>query len=78
MAATNHKRDDNPLFDKPLIAFPAHWAPLLMALYDGNSFPSTTVAACSSRFMARGIAPLARKRAIKLSTFRLMIRACHR
>jgi len=35
----NRKRDDNPAFDKPLIAFPAHWAPLQMCLYDGTQFP---------------------------------------
>jgi glucose/arabinose dehydrogenase/mono/diheme cytochrome c family protein len=35
----NRKRDDNPGFDKPLIAFPAHWAPLQMCLYDGTQFP---------------------------------------
>ena len=36
----NRKRDDNPVFDKPLIAFPAHWAPLQMCLYDGTQFPA--------------------------------------
>ena len=35
----NRKRDDNPAFDKPLIAFPAHWAPLQMCLYNGTQFP---------------------------------------
>jgi glucose/arabinose dehydrogenase len=35
----NRKRADNPAFDKPLIAFPAHWAPLQMCLYDGAQFP---------------------------------------
>lgn len=35
----NHKRDNNPAFDKPLIAFPAHWAPLQLCLYDGTQFP---------------------------------------
>jgi glucose/arabinose dehydrogenase/mono/diheme cytochrome c family protein len=35
----NRKRDDNPAFDKPLIAFPGHWAPLQMCLYDGMQFP---------------------------------------
>jgi glucose/arabinose dehydrogenase len=35
----NHKRSDNPAFDKPAIAFPAHWAPLQMCLYDGTQFP---------------------------------------
>ena len=35
----NHRRADNPEFDKPLIAFPAHWAPLQMCLYEGNQFP---------------------------------------
>ena len=33
------KRADNAEFDKPLIAFPAHWAPLQMCLYDGTQFP---------------------------------------
>jgi mono/diheme cytochrome c family protein len=35
----NRKRDDDPSFDKPLIAFPAHWAPLQMCLYTGAQFP---------------------------------------
>jgi mono/diheme cytochrome c family protein len=35
----NHKRSDNTDFDKPLIAFPAHWAPLQMCLYEGTQFP---------------------------------------
>lgn len=35
----NRKRSDDPNFDKPLIAFPAHWAPLQMCLYDGTQFP---------------------------------------
>lgn len=36
----NHKRDTNADFDKPLIAFPAHWAPLQMCLYTGTQFPA--------------------------------------
>ena len=36
----NRKRSDNPAYDKPLIAFPAHWAPLQMCLYDGTQFPA--------------------------------------
>ncbi len=35
----NRKRDDNPLYDKPVIAFPAHWAFLQMACYTGTQFP---------------------------------------
>ena len=35
----NRKRDDNPLFDKPVVAFPAHWAPLQMSYYGGTQFP---------------------------------------
>jgi len=35
----NRKRADDPAFDPPLIAFPAHWAPLQMCLYDGTQFP---------------------------------------
>ncbi len=35
----NRKRDDNPAYDKPIIAFPAHWAPLQMVLYTGTQFP---------------------------------------
>jgi glucose/arabinose dehydrogenase len=38
-AGDNRKVADNPEFDKPLIAFPAHWAPLQMCLYDGTQFP---------------------------------------
>lgn len=36
----NRQRDDNPLYARPLIAFPAHWAPLQMCLYDGAQFPA--------------------------------------
>jgi glucose/arabinose dehydrogenase/cytochrome c5 len=36
----NRRREPNPAYDKPLIAFPAHWAPLQMALYDKAQFPS--------------------------------------
>jgi glucose/arabinose dehydrogenase/mono/diheme cytochrome c family protein len=36
----NRTRDDNPAFDKPMIAFPAHWAPLQMCLYTGTQFPA--------------------------------------
>lgn len=35
----NVRRDDNPLFAHPVIAFPAHWAPMQMAHYDGSLFP---------------------------------------
>jgi mono/diheme cytochrome c family protein len=35
----NRKRDDRSEFDKPLIGFPAHWAPLQMCLYTGTQFP---------------------------------------
>ena len=35
----NRKHDDNPSFDKPIIGFPGHWAPLQMCLYDGAQFP---------------------------------------
>ncbi len=35
----NRKRVDPDPYDKPLIAFPAHWAPIQMALYDGGQFP---------------------------------------
>jgi glucose/arabinose dehydrogenase/cytochrome c5 len=35
----NRKRDTNSIFDKPVIAFPAHWAPLQMCRYDGTQFP---------------------------------------
>jgi glucose/arabinose dehydrogenase/mono/diheme cytochrome c family protein len=35
----NRKRDDNPAFDKPVVAFPAHWAPLQMAYYGASQFP---------------------------------------
>jgi glucose/arabinose dehydrogenase/cytochrome c5 len=37
----NRKRDDNPAYDKPLIAFPAHWAPLQMCVYTGTQFPAS-------------------------------------
>ena len=35
----NRKRDENPAYDKPVIAFPAHWAPLQLAVYGGTQFP---------------------------------------
>jgi mono/diheme cytochrome c family protein len=35
----NRKRDDNPAYDKPVVAFPAHWAPIQMSYYDGAQFP---------------------------------------
>jgi glucose/arabinose dehydrogenase len=35
----NRKRDDNPAFAKPVVAFPAHWAPIQMSYYDGTQFP---------------------------------------
>lgn len=35
----NRKRGTNTAFDQPLIAFPAHWAPLQMCFYDGAQFP---------------------------------------
>lgn len=34
------KRETNPAFATPLIAFPAHWAPLQMCLYEGTQFPA--------------------------------------
>ena len=33
------KRDNNPAWDKPLIAFPGHWAPLQLTVYGGTQFP---------------------------------------
>ena len=36
----NRKRDDNPLYDKPVVAFPGHWAPLQMVNYQGAQFPA--------------------------------------
>ena len=35
----NHQPDTNSIYDKPVIAFPAHWAPLQMARYTGTQFP---------------------------------------
>jgi glucose/arabinose dehydrogenase/mono/diheme cytochrome c family protein len=35
----NRKRDANPAYDPPLIAFPGHWAPLQMTVYTGTQFP---------------------------------------
>lgn len=35
----NRKRDDNPAFARPVVAFPAHWAPIQMCYYDGTQFP---------------------------------------
>ena len=33
------KRDESGKYDEPLIAFPAHWAPLQMTIYGGTQFP---------------------------------------
>lgn len=35
----NAKRVDPDPYDKPLVAFPAHWAPIQMAIYTGSQFP---------------------------------------
>jgi glucose/arabinose dehydrogenase/mono/diheme cytochrome c family protein len=35
----NRKHEDNPAYDKPIIGFPGHWAPLQMCLYDSAQFP---------------------------------------
>jgi len=34
------KRMEPDLYDKPVVAFPGHWAPLQMALYTGTQFPA--------------------------------------
>ncbi len=34
------KRSSDPRFDAPVVAFPAHWAPLQMAVYTAAQFPS--------------------------------------
>jgi glucose/arabinose dehydrogenase/mono/diheme cytochrome c family protein len=35
----NEKRAEPGKYDEPLVAFPAHWAPLQMAFYYGEQFP---------------------------------------
>lgn len=35
----NFKRIDPDPYDKPVVAFPAHWAPIQMAHYTGTQFP---------------------------------------
>lgn len=35
----NHKRDDSHKYPDPLVAFPAHWAPMQMTFYTGSQFP---------------------------------------
>ena len=35
----NFKRIDPDPYDKPVVAFPAHWAPLQLAMYTGTQFP---------------------------------------
>jgi glucose/arabinose dehydrogenase/cytochrome c5 len=35
----NFKRIDPDPYDKPVVAFPAHWAPIQMAYYNGTQFP---------------------------------------
>ncbi len=35
----NRKRAEAGKYDDPLVAFPAHWAPLQMAFYNGPQFP---------------------------------------
>lgn len=36
----NRKRDESGKYPDPLVAFPAHWAPLQMAFYTGTQFPA--------------------------------------
>jgi mono/diheme cytochrome c family protein len=36
----NNKRIDPDPFDKPVVAFPAHWAPLQMVFYTATQFPA--------------------------------------
>lgn len=36
----NRKKDTSGKYDDPIIAFPAHWAPLQMCLYTGTQFPA--------------------------------------
>ena len=36
----NRKRAEIGKYDEPVIAFPAHWAPLQMAFYSGTQFPA--------------------------------------
>jgi glucose/arabinose dehydrogenase len=36
----NQKRDDSGKYPDPLIAFPAHWAPMQMTFYTGTQFPA--------------------------------------
>jgi glucose/arabinose dehydrogenase/mono/diheme cytochrome c family protein len=35
----NVKRADPDPYDKPVVAFPAHWAPIQMTIYSGTQFP---------------------------------------
>jgi glucose/arabinose dehydrogenase len=35
----NRKRVEPDPYDKPVVAFPAHWAPIQMAIYTGSQFP---------------------------------------
>jgi glucose/arabinose dehydrogenase len=35
----NRKQVDPDPYDKPVVAFPAHWAPLQMVFYNGTQFP---------------------------------------
>jgi glucose/arabinose dehydrogenase len=36
----NRKRDDSHKYPNPLVAFPAHWAPMQMTFYTGSQFPA--------------------------------------
>lgn len=36
----NFKRIEPDPYDKPVVAFPAHWAPIQMTLYPGTQFPA--------------------------------------
>jgi glucose/arabinose dehydrogenase/cytochrome c5 len=36
----NTKRVDPDPYDKPVVAFPAHWAPIQMVFYSGTQFPA--------------------------------------
>lgn len=37
----NFKRVDPDPYDRPVVAFPAHWAPLAIAFYDADQFPES-------------------------------------
>ena len=72
----NFKRIDPDPYDKPVVAFPGHWAPIQMTLYTGTQFPAKYGVGHSSRFTDHGIAPRDLRRATRSRSCHSTTRAC--